>query len=200
MARQYQWARFTSFFWHGGLRGSNVRKPRNFQPSLLEFPLSEPRQKIPFCAEVLRLGKVVITIPSDLVSVAVCLCENRIAGIGTAQFMALLQQSQAPRVVCGQTCPELWPQAGSGARADLCLSVVQAVSSWGAASYRGAHRASCCATHKLWHCLKSSCLCPSSSVCFSWWLSYIFRLFYSALWYMGSYVVHNNALYCLLFG
>lgn len=47
-----------------------MRKPHNFQPRLLEFPQSEPRQKISLCAEILRLGEVVMTIPSGLMGVA----------------------------------------------------------------------------------------------------------------------------------
>lgn len=46
-----------------------------------------------------------MTIPSDLMNVAAwCTLKQ---GFGTAQFKALLHLTQVPRVVCGQTCPEL---------------------------------------------------------------------------------------------
>lgn len=174
-----------------------MRKPHNFQPSLLEFPLPEPRQKIPLCAEIVRPGSCHDhpIWPHE----CSCVVYDRMGLLELAQLslQLLCSKLKHPELFVGK------PALSCGLRLGLepeqtCVSAVLGVLLWGAAFSRGSQGACC---------LPTSCGIASSppvsaqvalpAFCNGW--AAVFRCFYSALWYMGSYLAIYITIYIAIY-
>lgn len=144
------------------------------------------------CVQILRPGDIVMAIPSDLMNeTAWCTLKQ-----GCWNWHSSTEGSSVPNSST-QSCLWAnlpWAEAGSGARAVLCLPAVLSVCSWGAASYRAAHRGACCLPTN-WGIVSSPLASAQAALpafCISW--ATVFR----SLWYLGSCVVHNNLILYLV--